>query len=135
MNALGDKVGAALMRPHRSYLAPVRKLIQAEVVSGFAHITAGGLTENLPRILPRGLAAQVDLASWETPPLFTHLQTLGDVEPEEMLRTFNMGIGMVLVVSKSSAAAVIKLLEKEGETVYRLGTLVKRAKEAVIVRD
>jgi phosphoribosylformylglycinamidine cyclo-ligase len=77
VNQLGDKVGAALMRPHRSYLAPIRKLIQAEVVSGFAHITGGGLTENLPRILPRGLAAQVDLASWEPPPLFTHLQDAG----------------------------------------------------------
>jgi len=126
VNALGDKVGAALMRPHRSYLAPVRKLIQAEVVSGFAHITAGGLTENLPRILPRGLAAQVDLASWETPPLFTHLQTLGDVEPEEMLRTFNMGIGMVAVVPVALVKKARTVLTRMNERSVVMGRVVRR---------
>jgi phosphoribosylformylglycinamidine cyclo-ligase len=132
VNALGDKVGAALMRPHRSYLAPVRKLIQAEVVSGFAHITAGGLTENLPRILPRGLAAQVDLASWERPPLFTHLQKLGDVENEEMLRTFNMGIGMVAVVPVALVKKARTVLTRMNERSVVMGRVVRRNSPRVV---
>jgi phosphoribosylformylglycinamidine cyclo-ligase len=132
VNALGDKVGAALMRSHRSYLAPVRKLIQAEVVSGFAHITAGGLTENLPRILPRGLAAQVELSSWETPPLFTHLQKLGDVEHEEMLRTFNMGIGMVAVVPATLVKKARTVLTRMNERSVVMGRVVRKNSPRVV---
>ncbi len=74
---LKDKTGAALMRVHRSYLAIIKKLTGAEVVKGMAHITGGGITENLPRILPKGLGASIDLASWQPPPLFEHLRSLG----------------------------------------------------------
>ncbi len=98
VNELKDKTGAALMRTHRSYLAILKKLIAAGIVRGMAHITGGGITENLPRILPRGTGAVVDLASWTVPPLFEHLQHLGNVEQDEMMRTFNMGIGMIVVV-------------------------------------
>jgi phosphoribosylformylglycinamidine cyclo-ligase len=113
VNELGDKVGAALMRPHRSYLAPIRKLMQAEVVHGFTHITSGGLTHNLPRVLPKGLAVQVDLTAWEAPPLFTHLQKLGGLEREEMLATFNMGIGLIAFVP-------VDLLKKARLTLTRM---------------
>ena len=98
VNELKDKTGAALMRTHRSYLAILKKLIGAGIVCGMAHITGGGITENLPRILPRGTAAVVDLANWTVPPLFEHLQQLGNVTQDEMMRTFNMGIGMIVVV-------------------------------------
>ena len=99
VNDLKDKVGGALMRTHRSYLSVIKKLSASgpgtsevrATVQGFAHITGGGITENLPRILPRGLDAQVDLTGWVVPPLFTHLQQLGNVDREEMFRTFNMG--------------------------------------------
>lgn len=90
VNELKDKTGAALMRQHRSYLSIVKKLTAAKLVTGMAHITGGGITENLPRILPKGLCAQVELNAWEPPPLFKHLQELGQVEQDEMMRTFNM---------------------------------------------
>ena len=125
VNELKDKVGAALMRAHRSYLSPIRKLLQAEVVSGFAHITGGGITENLPRVLPRGLYAQVELASWEPPPIFAHLQKLGAVEQDEMLRTFNMGIGMVAVIPADLLAKAKTVLNRMNERHYVIGRVLK----------
>jgi phosphoribosylformylglycinamidine cyclo-ligase len=133
INELGDKVGAALMRPHRSYLAPIRKLIQAEVVTGFSHITGGGLTENLPRILPRGLAAHVDLSAWDPPPLFTHLKKLGGLDQEEMFRTFNMGIGLILVVPADQAPLLAHRLNASGESAYILGNIHRGVREVDIV--
>jgi phosphoribosylformylglycinamidine cyclo-ligase len=132
INELGDKVGAALMRPHRSYLAPIRKLIQAEVAHGFAHITGGGITENLPRILPRGLCAQVDLSSWEPPPLFTHLQTLGNLDTEEMLRTFNMGIGLIAVVPADLLKKARHTLTRMNERSLVIGRIVRRSPQRII---
>lgn len=134
VNELGDKVGAALMRPHRSYLHPIRKLIQAEVVSGFAHITAGGLTENLPRVLPKGLAAQVDLDAWETPPLFAHLQSIGSLEREEMLATFNMGIGLVAVVPADLLKKARLTLTRMNERSMVIGRTVKHPTRKVLYR-
>ena len=127
VNQLGDKVGAALMRPHRSYLAPIRKLIQAEVASGFAHITGGGLTENLPRILPRGLAAQIDLSTWDPPQLFTHLQELGELESDEMLRTFNMGIGMVAIIPADLLKKARLTLTRMNERSIVIGRVHRKA--------
>jgi phosphoribosylformylglycinamidine cyclo-ligase len=132
VNELSDKVGAALMRPHRSYLSPIRKLIQAEVVSGFSHITGGGLTENLPRILPRGLAAQVDLSAWDPPPLFTHLQTLGTLEADEMFRTFNMGIGLVAVVPADLLKKARLTLTRMNERSIVLGRVIRKSSPRIL---
>ena len=132
VNELGDKVGAALMRSHRSYLAPIRKLLQAEVAHAFAHITGGGLTENLPRILPKGFAAQVELASWEPPPLFAHLQTLGSIENEEMLRAFNMGIGLVAVVPAALLKKARLVLSRMNERSIVLGRIVRGQQRKVV---
>ena len=132
VNELGDKVGAALMRPHRSYLAPIRKLIQAEVVSAFSHITGGGLTENLPRILPRGLAAQVDLSAWDPPPLFTHLKQLGNLETDEMFRTFNMGIGLVAVVPADLLKKARLTLTRMNERSIIIGRVQRKAGPRVV---
>ena len=98
VSEIKGKVGTELMRPHRSYWPIVRRMIEADAVSAMAHITGGGITENLPRVLPKGTGAIVEINSWPVPPIFEHLQRIGNVPQDEMLRTFNMGIGMVLVV-------------------------------------
>jgi phosphoribosylformylglycinamidine cyclo-ligase len=132
VNELGDKVGAALMRPHRSYLSPIRKLIQAEAVTGFSHITGGGLTENLPRILPRGLAAQVDLSAWDPPPLFTHLKQLGNLEADEMFRTFNMGIGLVAVIPPDLLKKARLTLTRMNERSIILGRVIRKSSPRIL---
>jgi phosphoribosylformylglycinamidine cyclo-ligase len=125
VNELKDKAGAALMRTHRSYLAIIKKLAGAEVVSGMAHITGGGITENLPRILPKGMGALVDLASWQVPPLFEHLQALGNVEQDEMLRTFNMGIGLICVVPAEKIKKAKAILNRANERHVIIGRVVR----------
>ena len=125
INELKDKTGAALMRQHRSYLGIVKKLTSAGVVSGMAHITGGGITENLPRILPKGLCAHVERSSWEVPPLFQHLQKLGGVEDEEMMRTFNMGIGMIVVVPAEMAKKAKAILNRANERHCVIGRITR----------
>ena len=98
VNEIKNKVGNELMRTHKSYWPALKKLLDAQCVAALAHITGGGIIENLPRVLPRGTAASIELGSWPVPPIFDHLQQLGKVPQDEMLRTFNMGLGMLLVV-------------------------------------
>ena len=123
VNELKDKTGAALMRQHRSYLSIVKKLTKAGVVNGMAHITGGGITDNLPRILQKGLCAQVQLDTWEVPPLFRHLQELGSVDRDEMFRTFNMGIGMIVVVPAELAKTAKAILNRANERYYVIGRI------------
>lgn len=111
---LGGAVGDALLEPHRSYLSMVRPLVEGERIKGMAHITGGGITDNLPRILPHGTAATIDAASWTVPPLFQWLQHAGQVPPDDMMRTFNMGIGFVLVTARDDAGALIDELAARG---------------------
>lgn len=125
VNELKDKTGAALMRIHRSYLAIIKKLTVGEVVSGMAHITGGGITENLPRILPKGMGAQVDLATWQVPPLFEHLQKLGNVDQDEMLRTFNMGIGLIAVIPAEKVKKAKAILNRANERHCIIGRIVR----------
>ena len=125
VNELKDKTGAALMRTHRSYLSVIKKLTAAELVSGMAHITGGGITDNLPRILPKGMGALVDLASWTAPPLFEHLQQLGNVEQEEMLRTFNMGIGLIAVIPAEQIKKAKAVLNRANERHCLIGRVVR----------
>ena len=131
VNELKDKTGAALMRTHRSYLAILKKLTSAGIVRGMAHITGGGITENLPRILPRGTAAQVDLASWTVPPLFEHLRQLGSVDQEEMLRTFNMGIGMIVVVPAEEVKKARAILNRANERHCVIGRIVRGERKVI----
>ena len=125
VNELKDKTGAALMRTHRSYLSVIKKLTGAELVSGMAHITGGGITENLPRILPKGMGALIDLASWTPPPLFEHLQALGNVEQDEMLRTFNMGIGLIAVIPAEQIKRAKAVLNRANERHCIIGRVVR----------
>jgi phosphoribosylformylglycinamidine cyclo-ligase len=122
---LGTTIGEALLAPHRSYLHLVRPLIERGWVKGLAHITGGGLTENLPRTLPEGCAAEIDQQSWTSPPIFQLLQQHGKIAREEMFRAFNMGVGMVVVCTSRDAERVINTLMLAGEpNAFRLGFVV-----------
>jgi phosphoribosylformylglycinamidine cyclo-ligase len=112
---LDGTLGEVLLRPHRSYLALVSPLLASGSVKGMAHITGGGITENLPRTLPDGTHAVVDRSAWQPPPIFGWLQRTGEVPAEDMFRTFNMGIGLILVVSAAETRAVLDRLHAEGE--------------------
>jgi phosphoribosylformylglycinamidine cyclo-ligase len=125
VNELKGKVGNELLRTHRSYWPLIRKLVDGDCVSAMAHITGGGITENLPRVLPRGVAAVIELGSWPVPPIFEHLQTLGNVPQDEMLRTFNLGIGMLLVIPAAKFKKAQTILDKAGEKFYTVGRIVK----------
>ena len=121
------------MKVHRSYLAVIKKLTAADLVVGMAHITGGGITENLPRVLPKNIGAVVELSSWTLPPIFVHLQQLGSVEPEEMLRTFNMGIGLIVVVPADKFRRTKSMLDRAGEKFHVIGRTVKGDRKVVYV--
>jgi len=125
VNEIKNKVGNELMRTHKSYWPQARKLVSAGLVHGMAHITGGGITDNLPRVLPKGTAAVVELGTWPVQPVFTHLQQIGNVPADDMLRTFNMGIGMVLIVAAKKYKRVESLIEKCGEKSYLIGRIVR----------
>ena len=123
----GDKtLRDAVIAPTRIYVKPLLKLMQTLPVKGMAHITGGGITENTPRVLPDNVVAQLDAGSWELPKLFQWLQQQGNVDSQEMYRTFNCGIGMVVIVAEEHVAAATALLQQEGETVHRLGSVRAR---------
>ena len=122
--ALKAQAGAALMATHRSYLKPIAALTKAGVVTGMAHITGGGITENLPRILPKGMAAEVRHGSWPVLPVFPHLQELGSVAEDEMFRTFNMGIGLICAVPAARLRRAQGILARLGEPFFRIGEVV-----------
>jgi phosphoribosylformylglycinamidine cyclo-ligase len=111
---LGTTVGHAFLEPHRSYLSIVKPLLEAGRIKGMAHITGGGITDNLPRILPHGTSAVVELSSWDVPPLFRWLQTSGRVPADDMMRTFNMGIGLIIVTGRDQSEALIDELAARG---------------------
>jgi phosphoribosylformylglycinamidine cyclo-ligase len=122
---LGTTVGAALLAPHRGYLAALEPLLERDKVRALAHITGGGFGGNIPRVLPEGLGARIRRSAWETPPLFRLIQKGGDVGDEEMYRTFNMGVGMVVVVSPDDLHEVEHSLERRGETSFVIGSVVQ----------
>jgi phosphoribosylformylglycinamidine cyclo-ligase len=125
VNEIKNKVGNELMRTHKSYWPALRRLIDGQCVAALAHITGGGITENLPRVLPRGTAAVIEMGTWPVLPLFEHLQQLGNVPQDEMLRTFNMGLGMLLVVPSAKFKKAQSVLERVGEKAYTIGRIVK----------
>ncbi len=125
VSEMKNKVGNELMRTHKSYWPIIKKMIAGECVAALAHITGGGITENLPRVLPRGTAAVIERGTWPVLPIFEHLQKLGNVPPDEMLRTFNMGIGMLLVVPAKKFKKAETLLDRAGEKFYSVGRIVK----------
>ncbi len=121
---LGEPLGAALLRPHRSYLRAMQPLLSAGVVKGMAHITGGGLTDNVPRVLPAGTAAEIRRGAWPILPIFEWLGRAGAVPESDQYRAFNMGIGLVVAVSAADADRAVALLKASDEEVYHIGHVV-----------
>ncbi len=119
-----ESIGEALLTPHRSYLQAVYPLVAKGAVKGIAHITGGGITDNLPRVLPEGTAAEVQRSAWDVPALFQWLQQAGAVPEDDMLRTFNMGVGMILVCTPTLVDAVLEDLTSRRESPIVIGAIV-----------
>ena len=119
----GRPLGEALLAPTRIYVKPLLHLLEQVEVHALAHITGGGISENLPRVLPASTQARIDLNAWERPPVFRWLQQQGGIDEQEMLRTFNCGVGMMLCVPAGQAEEAADILRQQGETVYRLGSI------------
>ncbi len=128
-------LGETLLTPTRIYVRSCLGAIAEGGVRALAHITGGGLLENLPRVLPEGLGAVLDATAWPLPAVFTWLARDGGIEPAELIRTFNCGIGMAIVVEAEQAAAVIARLEAEGETVYRIGSITSSQDRSIAVKN
>ena len=128
---LNAELADELLRVHRSYLKPIRALIEAGLLKGAAHITGGGLTGNVPRILPAGLGAEVHLGAWPVLPIFERLRALGNLEDDDYRRTFNLGIGMVLVVSKRNLSKAWAMLDRMHERSFDMGVVVKARQHRV----
>ena len=125
---LGDgTLGDALLAPTRIYVDSLLKLIAQHPVDGLAHITGGGISENIIRIIPSNLGIEIDLSSWQLPEIFRWLQSRGNIDEQEMLRTFNCGIGMVLLIAEKSAEDICQVLTAADEPVYRLGRVIQHS--------
>ena len=123
LDELHATIGEALLQPHLSYLKPLDGLLDSGMIKGLAHITGGGLTDNIPRILPEGTAVEINKGSWPILPIFQIMQKIGSVAEAEMYRTFNMGVGMVIVTSQSDAGVVRLHLQQLGAQVYEIGSV------------
>jgi phosphoribosylformylglycinamidine cyclo-ligase len=122
----GGTLGDAILAPTRIYVKPVLRLLHAVPVRGLAHITGGGLVDNVPRILPGRLAARIERNAWRMPPLFTWLREQGNIADDELYRVFNCGIGMVVVVRETDAGRALRALKAAGETAWRIGRIERR---------
>jgi phosphoribosylformylglycinamidine cyclo-ligase len=123
----GRKFKDVVMAPTKIYVKSLLKLIDALPVKGMAHITGGGITENIPRVLPAGMTAEINGKSWQLPPLFQWLQTQGNITHSEMYKTFNCGIGMAIIIDKIHVKQAVTLLQANGETVYEIGKIRAQA--------
>ena len=132
LDELGGKtVGEVLLTPTKIYVKALKPLFAEHLIKGVAHITGGGFIENIPRMIPDGLAASINLDSFPVPPIFDVIERAGDVGHMEMFNIFNMGIGMVLAVSAEDADKTMELLKSNGEAGYVLGNIVKKTGEDV----
>jgi phosphoribosylformylglycinamidine cyclo-ligase len=133
---VGATVGDALLKVHRSYLKAIRALMAAGLLRGAAHITGGGITDNTPRILPKGTAVAIDTASWRVPPIFEVLRRIGNIPEDDYRRTFNLGVGMIFAVPARAAVRAETVLGKLGESPFRIGEVIarKRGRPAVEYR-
>ncbi len=120
----GEQLGKTLLAPTRIYVKPLLELLKTVPVHAMAHITGGGITENLPRVLPKGLSANIQLSSWQLPEIFTWLQQQGNVALADMLVTFNCGVGMIVCVAAEDEASTLKILAQQGETAFAIGEIV-----------
>lgn len=133
--APNTSIGASLLTPTRIYVKPLLKAVEKDLLKGMAHITGGGLYDNIPRMLPKTLAAEVDVSAWTVPPVLKWLKEAGNVESREFARTWNTGLGMVIVVSKENADEAQKVLEEAGERVSVIGKLFTRGEDEVVLKN
>jgi phosphoribosylformylglycinamidine cyclo-ligase len=131
LDELDMTVGEALLQPHVSYLAALAPLLDTGSIKGLAHITGGGLTDNIPRILPEGTAVEIEKHSWPVLPIYKLMQSIGNVPESEMYRTFNMGVGMVIVTAAENSETVKRQLERSG-AVFEIGRVVRGNREVTI---
>jgi phosphoribosylformylglycinamidine cyclo-ligase len=129
---LGESVGEALLKTHASFLKPLDKLLDSGKIKGLAHITGGGFLENIPRILPENVSVEIKRGTWNELPIFGLMQKLGNVEEKEMFRTFNMGVGMVIICAESDKEAIVSHIENSGEKCFEIGRVISGNKEVVI---
>jgi len=134
LDDVGEAVSAALLKPHVSYLPFLKNLLGEKIIKGLAHITGGGLLENIPRILPEGTAVEIQNGSWPVLPVFNAMQRIGNIEQAEMFRTFNMGLGMVIVCALEDAPQIKTVLASAGSDCYEVGAVVKGARKVIIKR-
>ena len=132
LDEAADTAGAVLLRPHVSYLHVLEGLLDRGIIKGLAHITGGGLLENIPRILPETTNAEIQRGSWPVLPVFNLFQRLGNIDEPEMFRTFNMGIGMVVVCDLAEAAGIKSHIESLGEACHEIGRIVSGDRRVVL---
>jgi phosphoribosylformylglycinamidine cyclo-ligase len=130
--SLDTTVGAALLEPHTSYLDALEGLLDSGKIKGLAHITGGGLTENVPRILPEGTGATIARGTWPVLPIFTHMQEIGHVPDAEMYRTFNMGVGMVVICAPEDAESIQTNFSRRDQACYEIGRITEGNREVII---
>ncbi len=131
---LGEEtLSAQLLKPHKSYLKQLDKLLDINTIKGLAHITGGGLLENIPRILPDNVSVEIQRGTWNELPIFGLMQKLGNVKDEEMFRAFNMGVGMVIVCAESEKESIVAHVEEFGERCFEIGRIVPGEKEILII--
>lgn len=122
----GTVLADELLRVHRSYLKPIGALIRTGSISAAAHITGGGITDNLPRVLPSGLAAAIETSSWQVPPLFELLRSLGKIPDDDWRRTFNLGVGMILAIPEAKVDSALRTLKRAGEKPWIAGEVIQQ---------
>jgi phosphoribosylformylglycinamidine cyclo-ligase len=132
IDALGMTIGEALLLPHVSYLKPLSALLDRNLIKGLAHITGGGLTDNIPRILPDGTAVEIDKGSWPVLPIFKSMQEIGSVNEAEMFRSFNMGVGMVIVSAREDVPTFLDHFKTRGEECYQIGRVVSGDRQVTL---
>ena len=132
LDALGMTIGEALLQPHLSYLRPLEGLLDTGLIKALAHVTGGGLVENIPRVLPEGTAVEIERGAWPVPPVFRVMQEIGNVAEAEMHRAFNMGVGMVVICAPADADSVKTHLDNLGETCYTIGRVGAGRREVAL---
>ena len=135
VDELGQTLGEALLTPTKIYAAACNAVLPKYDVKGIVHITGGGFFENIPRVLPEGLAAKIKVGTWKVPPIFPYIKKCGNIDKIEMFSTFNMGVGMMMIASAKDADAAVKELRAAGETADIIGQIVKSDSERVILED
>lgn len=135
VEGLSETLSRELLKPTKIYVSALLPIIKEQKIKGAAHITGGGFIENIPRMLPEGMAAQIQLGSWPRLPIFDCLQRLGEIPEQEMFEIFNMGIGMVVAVAASQVDEVIEKINEQGEVVYRIGEVVPLKNKTVLLDE